>query len=120
MKTWPMVMLFLILTIFNGFGVYVMNWQIKYVPDKMSLKTFLIWYSLLMALIVAPVNVLFYRMFYENNGHKMWTPRVLAQVSTFIAAYFLTKWMLGEVPAKGNLVGAILAFIAGLFTIFWR
>lgn len=120
MKTWPMVLLFLILTLFNGFGVYVMNWQIKYVPAKMPLKTFLILYSLLMAFIVAPVNVIFYRIMYENGGHKIWTPRVLAQASTIIAAYFLTKWMLGEIPSKGNLVGAILAFIAGLFTIFWH
>ncbi|OGM99569.1 MAG: hypothetical protein A2736_00685 [Candidatus Yanofskybacteria bacterium RIFCSPHIGHO2_01_FULL_41_27] len=120
MKTWPMVLIFLALMFFNGLGVFVMNWQIKYVPAKMSFRNFLILYGLLMAVFVAPINVLFYRIVYEHGGHKIWTARVLAQISTFIAAYFLTKWMLDEVPAKGNFVGAILAFVAGLFTIFWR
>ena len=119
MKMWPMVLMFLALLVFNGLGVYVMNWQIKYVPSKMPLWKFIILYSILMAVFVAPVNVLFYRMGYVM-AHRLWMPRVLAQVSTIIAAYFLTKWMLGEVPTKGNLVGVILAFIAGLFTIFWH
>ena len=120
MATWLMILLFLALMFFNGLGVYVMNWQINNVPARMSLINFMIMYGLLMAVAVVPINVLFYRIVYEHGGHKIWTARVLAQVSTFIAAYFLTKWMLDEVPIKGNLAGAILAFVAGLLTIFWR
>lgn len=120
MKSWSMVLLFLLLLVFNGIGVYVMNWQVKNVPAKMSLAKFIFLYSTLMFCFIAPLNVIFYRMIYENYGQRMWTPRVLTLVSNIIASYFLTKWMLDEVPAKGNLVGAILAVIAGLFTIFWR
>lgn len=120
MKSWLTILLFVLLLIFNGIGVYVMNWQVKNVPSKMSLSKFMFLYGILMAFLVAPINVFFYRIVYETAGHKIWTPRVLAQVSTIIAAYFITKWMLGEVPSKGNLVGVILAFVAGLFTIFWH
>ncbi|KKS23305.1 MAG: hypothetical protein UU83_C0054G0001, partial [Candidatus Jorgensenbacteria bacterium GW2011_GWF2_41_8] len=55
-----MVLIFLALMFFNGLGVFVMNWQIKYVPAKMSFRNFLILYGLLMAVFVAPINVLFY------------------------------------------------------------